>query len=124
MTYFDSYSQQVFRICDVVENEGNTNIADYATQKVELDETVCVGSGYVFELAKDTTVMFSDLYFKQPTRFKETSKGIFGACLVLEGQLDIVAPHSDTVFTASKDKALFFFSAITVTVSFAILKGR
>jgi len=108
MTYFDSYSQQVFRICDVVENEGNTNIADYATQKVELDETVCVGSGYVFELAKDTTVMFSDLYFKQPTRFKETSKGIFGACLVLEGQLDIVVPHSDTVFTASKDKALFF----------------
>ncbi len=110
MTYADCHSQKVFRLCDVIENEESNNIAEYATKKVELDEKICIGSGYLFELAKDTTIAFSDLEFQQPICFKESGQGMFGACLVLDGQLEITVPQKNTTFTVCKDKALFFIS--------------
>ena len=106
----DCSSQKVFRLCDVIEQEAEDHIAEYATKKVELDTTVCTGSGYIFELAQDTNIMFSDIEFKQPTHFKENSCELFGACLVLEGKIDVVLPDEETRFTLSKDKAMFFVS--------------
>ncbi len=108
MRYVDRCAQSFFKMCDVLENIDEHRLAEYATTKVELDESMCLGSGYILELAPDMTITFSDVTFKTPTRFKEKALDYFGACLVLEGEVNIQIPGQNAALILNKEKALFF----------------
>ncbi|MEZ9233786.1 helix-turn-helix domain-containing protein [Vibrio amylolyticus] len=108
MAYVKSNVQSAFKMCEGFEGGGENRLADYATTKVELDENVCLGHGYIVELAPGLNITYSDVTFNSPTSFKEVAQDYFGACLAIEGEVEILVSGEKESIIIDKDKALFF----------------
>lgn len=108
MDYVKSNVQSAFKMCEVFDDESSNRLAEYATTKVELDESICSGQGYIVELAPGMNITYSDVIFKQPTQFKEVAVDYFGACLAIEGEVEIKVSGETESIVIDKDRALFF----------------
>lgn len=108
MAYVESNVESAFKMCTGYEGGGENRLADYATTKVELDEEVCLGHGYIVELAPGLNITYSDVTFKHPTCFTEAAQDYFGACLAIEGEVEVRVSGESESIIIDKDKALFF----------------
>lgn len=108
MAYVESNLESAFKMLTGYEGGGENRLAEYATTKVELDEEVCIGHGYIVELAPGFNITYSDVIFKHPTSFTESAQDYFGACLAIEGQVEVKVSGEPDSITINKDKALFF----------------
>ncbi|MCG7497365.1 AraC family transcriptional regulator [Vibrio sp. Of7-15] len=108
MAYVKSNVQSAFKMCEGFEGGGENRLADYATTKVELDENMCLGHGYIVELAPGLNITYSDVTFHHPTSFKEAAQDYFGACLAIEGEVEVLVSGKSESIIIDKDKALFF----------------
>ncbi|WP_260260749.1 helix-turn-helix domain-containing protein [Vibrio intestinalis] len=97
-----------FRMYDILDCAQDDQLAQFATSKVTLEESVCDGAGYIFDLAEGMSVTLSDVTFKVPTRFKEQAQDFYGACLILQGEMDLVVPEQAKAITITRERALFF----------------
>lgn len=108
MAYVESNIESTFKMFTGYEGGGENRLADYATTKVELDENVCLGHGYIVELYSGLNITYSDVTFNQPTSFTESAKDYYGACLVIEGCVEVRVSQGSEPITIDKNKALFF----------------
>ncbi len=69
---------------------------------------MCLGHGYIVELAPGLNITYSDVTFHHPTSFKEAAQDYFGACLAIEGEVEVLVSGKSESIIIDKDKALFF----------------